>query len=185
MKPIRRKRITQAVALGLLVSLGVGLVSPALAARTSGATSIYSRWLGERLGNRADGHTEHVIARLADSSFPTLRDYVVTFVGDLVAEEGLGGAARILRIEDPSSAAELTLAFLKGLSSLSPDDLPDAVLLESGARALPVERSSAAVRTTTGRTAERVLPTARHGVETDDASPDHAPGSWSARPRAP
>jgi len=183
--PIRRKRFIQAVALGLLSSLGVGLVSPAFAARTPGATSLYSRWLGERLGNRADPRTEHVIGRLANADFPTLREYVVTFVGDLVDEEGLSGAARILRIEDPSSTADLALAFLKGLNALSPDNLPEAVLLESGVRALPVERTATPVRVTTWRMPERLFPTALRGAEADDTSPDDAPGSWSARPRAP
>jgi hypothetical protein len=185
MNPIRSTRVRQAVALGLLASLGVGLASPALAARASGATSIYSRWLGERLGTRADRHTDHVIGRMAESGFPTLRDYVVTFVRDLVADQGLGEAARILRIEAPSSIAELTFAFLKGLSSLSSDSLPEAVLLESGTRALPVDRSVAVVRVTTGRMAERLPLKALPGAPADDISRDDAPGFPVARPRAP
>ena len=141
---IRHPRFRRAVALCLLASLSAGLACPVLAGRTQGVTSIYSQWLGDRLGDRADDRTDRVMDRLASTRFPTLRTYVVAFVNDLVDEQGLYEAARMLDEESPSSAGDLTRSFLEGLRSLSAEKLPEATLLpESDGRAVPLGRSTA------------------------------------------
>lgn len=144
MHSIDHSRFRRAVALGLVASLGSGLAAPALAARAGDTTAIYGHWLADRLADRAESRTDGSMERLAGSRFPTLRAYVVAFVCDLVREQGLAEASRILGEEPAGSEGRLAGLFMRGLRSLSSDALPSAILLSGpDARTIPIERSAA------------------------------------------
>jgi hypothetical protein len=186
MHSINHSRFRRAVALGLVASLGSGLAAPALAARAGDTTAIYGHWLADRLADRAESRTDGSMERIAGSRFPTLRAYVVAFVGDLVREQGLAEASRILGEEPVGSEGRLAGLFMQGLRSLSADALPSAILLSGpDARVIPAERSAASPPPVSYAPRASAGPTCVRPAERPSAVAELCPASGGAQPLGP